>query len=196
MIAFPCSPTSNALHEGDKAKIIVSKCYLYTSDNFMSERVSYDDGENTILVVLDHGDEVEIVNFSADFALVKTQNQTEGYVYKYYITTNTSQSVYPVFNASIRKNTIIYDIEKNPTEYIIKKDSRVYIYEGFDDKEKYTAVQVVLEDESLYNGYVLTANIKPDGVSGLLIAAISIILAAVMIIVSLLYIKKKRKKNK
>lgn len=194
MIVFPFNNTSHAISEGEKATVIVSKCYLYTSDNFSSDRVSYQEEENTILVTLNHGDEVEVISFSGDFVLAKTSDQKEGYIYKYYLTDNTSQAVYPVFNASIRKNTVIYDIDKNATEYIAKKDSRIYIYEGFNDKEKYTAVQVVLEDKSLYNGYILTEDIKPDGVSGLLIVAISIILAGVLIIVSLLYIKKKRKK--
>ena len=187
---------SDALSEGKQAKVIVSKTYLYTADNFNSEKVSYIDGENNVLVVLKHGDVVNIESFSGDFALVKTIDEKSGYIYKYYISDNSSQTVYPVFNASIRKDTKIYDIEQNETEFVALKGSRIYIYQGFDDKKEYTAVQVVLDDQTLYNGYILTSDIKPDGVSGLLIVAITIIVAAVTIILSLLYIKKKKKKNK
>lgn len=190
------SPPSNALSEGGQAKVIVSRTYLYTADNFSSEKVSYEDGENTILVTLKHGDTLTIESFSGDFAYVNTTDEKSGYIYKYYISDNTSQEVYPVFNASIRKDTKIYDIEQNETEFTAKKGSRVYIYQGFNDKKEYTAVQIVLDDQTLYNGYILTSDIKPDGVSGLLIVAITIIVAAVTIILSLLFIKKKKKSKK
>lgn len=192
----PINKKASALSEGGWAKVVVSRCYLYTSDNFSSEKVSYQEENDTILVVLSYGDSVSINNFSGDFAFVTTQSEKQGYIYKYYITDNTSQNVYPVFNASIRRETPIYDIDKNQTEWTAKKGARVFIYEGFNDKNQWTAVQIVLEDESLYNGYVKTEDIKPDGVSGLLIVAISIIIAAVTIIMSLLYIKKKKKKKK
>ena len=187
---------TNALSETGEAKVIVSRSYLYTSDNFSSEKVSFTQDESTILVVLEHGDSVTIKFFSGDFAYVSTEDEKEGYIYKYYISDNISQSVYPVFNASIRKDSTIFDIDKNATQYTAKKGSRVYIYKGFNDKEEYTAVQIVLEDESLYNGYILTEDINPDGVSGLLIIAISVIIATVTIILSLIFMKKKKKKDK
>ena len=192
----PCPTFSHALTQGEAAKVIVSNCYLYTEADFSSNRVSYFDGENNVFVMLKHGDQVNVKEISGDFVLVDNQEGKEGYVYKYYLSNNTSQSVYPVFNATVRKNTTIYDLEKSPTEFTAKKGARAYIYQGFNDKEKYTAVQIVLEDESLYNGYILTSDIAPDGVNGLLIVAISIIIAAVTIVLSLVFIKKKGKKQK
>lgn len=193
-------PVSNsfsfALTQGAEAKVIVSRCYLYADSSFSAEIVTYEEGENTLQVILHYGDEIEVKGFKEDFVLVSTNGEIEGYIYKYYLTDNTSQIVYPVFNASLRKTSVLYDIEQKPTEYKIKKGSRVYIYEGFKDKEKRTAVQVVLEDGSLYNGYISTANINPDGVSGLLIIAISIIIAGVTIVLSIIFIKKKKKSQK
>jgi len=194
-VISPNISLSSALEIGGSAKVIVSNSYLYTESNFSSEKVSFDEQENTILVTLEYGDIVNIQNFEGDFAYVSTENEKEGYIYKFYISDNTSQAVYPVFNASVRKNTIVYDIEKKATSHTIKKDSRIYLYKGFNDKNKYTPVQVVLEDESLYNGYILTENIKPDGVSGILIVGISVIIAAVTIILSIVFMKKKKKKK-
>lgn len=57
------------------------------------------------------------------------------------------------------------------------------------------AVQIVLEDGSLYNGYMLKADIEPDGISATLIVGITIIVAVATIILSLLFIKKKKKKS-
>ena len=82
------------------------------------------------------------------------------------------------------------------TGLIAKKDTRIFIYSGFNEKKQYTPVQLVLEDGSLYNGYIKTADIKPDGISSLLIIGISIIAAAVTIILSLVFIQKKNKKKK
>lgn len=175
------------------AIIIASYCYLYSSPSFSSEIVKID--ENPF--ILYHNEKVTIIEENEDFILVKTQNeQTQGWVYKYYLTTNTSQIVYPVFNASVRNdNTIIYDINKSPTELKANAGQRVYLYDGFDDKNEFTAVQLLLEDGSLYNGYLKSADISPDGVSSLLIVGISIIAACVTIILSIIFIKK-TKKNK
>ena len=196
IFSFSSLGKSDALNVVGEAKVIVSRCYLYTASTFNSDKVTYVEDENTVLVVLNHGEKVNVQSFDGDFAFVKTANEKEGFVYRFYLTDNESQSVYPVFNGTIRKDTTIFDIDIKATEYTAKKNTRVYLYQGFDDKKEYTAVQVVLEDESLYNGFILTSDIKPDGVSGVLIVAISIIVAAVTIILSLLYIKKKRPDKK
>ena len=169
---------------------------MYTEADFNSDKIVIIEDEKTLLVELWHGDEVKVESIGEKFALVTTNDNIEGYIYKYYLSNNASQSVYPVFNASLRKESVIYDIDQNPTDYIGEKGTRVYIYQGFDDDKEFTAVQIVLEDGSLYNGYVLTANVNPDGVSGLLIIAISIIVAGVTIILSLVFIKKKKDKKK
>lgn len=193
---YPQNTFSSALTESKSATVIVSRSNLYSADNFISSKVSYQEGESTILVVVKHGEEVYIEHFTGEFAYVSTKEGHKGYIYKYYLTQNSSQIVYPVFNASVRKNTIIYDIDKMETDKIAQKDSRVYIYEGFDDKKELTAIQIVLDDQTLYNGYIKTEDIAPDGVSGLLIIAISIIIAGVTIILSLVYIKKNKKSKK
>ena len=64
-----------------------------------------------------------------------------------------------------------------------------------DSEEDFVAVQIVLEDGSLYNGYMLKADIEPDGISATLIVGITIIVAVATIILSLLFIKKKKKKS-
>ena len=176
---------------GGEGVIIASHCYLFSSPSFESEKIMSGDSE----LVLYHNDKVIILQEDGDFLLVKTDEQDkEGYVYKYYVTSNSSQDVYPVFNATIRNDSIIYDIDKNPTEWKAKAGSRVYIYGGFNEKGM-TAVQVVLEDGSLYNGYVNSVDLKPDGISSTLIVGISVIAAAVTIILSIIFLKKTKKKK-
>ncbi len=176
------------------ATVISSKCDIYTDSSFSSEKIMIDDK----IVTLSHDESVEILSFSGDFAEIENKN-VRGYVYKYYLTQNSSQEIYPVFNGKLRRDSVIYDIELKKTDFQAKKNDKVYIYEGFNNKKEYTAVQIVLEDGTLYNGYIKTEDIKPNGISKLLITGISIIIASVTIVLSLIFIRKSKKvksKNK
>ena len=184
---------SFALESGKQAKVIASYCNVYTDADFSSEKITVLIGEEEKPLTLKHNEIVDLLELENDFAKIKTENEIEGYVYKYYLTQNTSQVVYPVFNASIRNNTQILDMDLQPVQEV-EKGTRVLIYKGYSEKEGYTAVQVVLGDQSIYNGYVLTKDVNPDGISGLLITGISIIIAAVTVILAVVFIKKKKKK--
>lgn len=177
-----------------KAVIIASYCYLYSAPSFSSEKVQVEEKN----VILYHNDKVNVIQEDSDFILVTTNDEQkiQGWIYKYYLTDNSSQIVYPVFNGSVRNdNTIIYDINKEPTQYTASSGQRIFIYNGFGDQNDFTSVQLVLEDGSLYNGYLKSADISPDGISSLLIVGISIIAACVTIILSIVFIKKTKKKN-
>ena len=78
-------------------------------------------------------------------------------------------------------------------------NATVTLCNGIEEEKEhkgYTAIQIVLEDGSLYSGYISTKSIEADGVSRLLIVAITIIVAAVTIILSIVFIRKKSKKKK
>lgn len=178
----------------DKVTVISSYSYLYEEASFTSTKVQINESD----LLLMHGQELEVIEESGDFLLVSTivnDNTYQGYIYKYYVTKNSAQIIYPVFNGKVRtENAVIYDLDKNPSPYVASKNQGVYIYNGFDDDEEYTAIQIVLEDGNLYNGYIKTTDLAPDGVSPLLIVGISLIAAAVTIILSLIFIKKRKKK--
>ena len=175
-------------------RVIASYCYLYCEPSFESEIVL--EGDQPYMAVL--GDTLTIVSDNdSDFALVSVPDtDISGYIYKYYITANSSQIVYPVFNGKTRRESVLYDLDKKPTEYTLRSGQEVYIYSGFDDDKVYTAVQVVLENGLLYNGYIKTSDLAPDGISPLLIAGIAIIVAGVTVILSLVLIKKTKKQKK
>lgn len=185
-----------ALESGKEASVIASRCDVYQSTNFPLTKVVILDGEEEKNYTLKHGQKVEILSIENDFAQIKSEDEIEGFVYKYYLTQNSSQVVYPVFNGTIRNDTIIYDIDIISSGYSAKKGDRVFIYKSFEEKKDYTAVQVVLQDGILYNGYVLTKDVNPDGVNSLLIVGISIISAAVTIVLAIIFIKKGKKKKK
>ena len=179
---------SSALDVG-QAYVITSKCDLYTLPDFTSDKVLDKNGEK---VSLKHKEKVNILSFEGDFALIES-GQTQGYVYKFYLTDNPSPTVYPVFNATIRKDCPVLDGNFEDSGLTLKKKTRVFIYEGYSSKKDYHAIQFVLDDGSLYNGYVEKQYINPDGISSVLIIGITIIVSAVTIILSLIFIKKKKK---
>lgn len=186
--------SSLALESGQTATVIASRCLVYEHPDFSSNQTMVEIEGEAQPLKLTHKQEVEILDLEGDFAKIKTANNIEGYVYKYYLTQNTPQQVYPVFNARIRSDTILFDLDYQNSGYALTKDDRVFVYKSFSEKKEYTAVQVVLEDQSLYNGYVLTKDVAPDGISGILIAGISIIAAAVTIVLAIVFMKKKKKK--
>lgn len=176
-----------------ESKIIASCCYLYSQPSFESEKIYDDNGQ---AVVLNLGDKIEIIqDDGGDFVLAK-EAEHEGYIYRYYISATGEQLVYPSFNGTLRKESVLFDNNLVQTAITLKEGERLFLYDGYDDKREYTPVQVVLEDGSLYNGLILTSNIKPDGISSLLIIGITIIAASVTIILSLIFIKKSKDKKK
>ena len=176
-----------------ESKIIASCCYLYSHPSFESEKIYDDNGQ---AVVLNLGDKIEIIqDDGGDFVLAK-EAEHEGYIYRYYISATGEQLVYPSFNGTLRKESLLFDNNLVQTAITLKEGERLFLYDGYDDKREYTPVQVVLEDGSLYNGLILTSNIKPDGISSLLIIGITIIAASVTIILSLIFIKKSKDKKK
>ena len=106
------------------------------------------------------------------------------------------QEIYPAFNGFVRTDgAVIYDMNFADSGFVARSGQEIYLYNGYNSSETYTAIQIVLEDGSLYNGYMLTADIEPQGISASLIVGITIIVAIVTIVLSLLFIKKKKKKK-
>ena len=194
-IFFP-TQTAQALENGT-AQIIATKCNLYEEASFSSDKVIINDtDQQPVIITLHFGDHVQVEQIDSDFALVTTEKSVKGWVYQYYLSQTPSQEIYPVFNGTIIKETLIYDIDGLSTGFLAKEGQRVFLFEGFDSKKDSTAIQIALEDGSLLTGYVSTTCVEPDGVSKTLIAAITISVAAITIVLSLIFIRKKIKNKK
>lgn len=182
---------------GQSLSVVATFVNLYASPSF--ETVLADASGQAY--TFEHGTIFQAIEENGDFILVRAdvEDQTiEGYVYKYYVTTNENgQDVYPVFNGSVTLDgAIIYDINGKPTQHIAKLGQGITIYGGFDDQNEFTSLAIVLEDGSLFYGMMRTQDIAPYGISGALIASITIIVALVTIILSVIFIRKKRSKKK
>lgn len=176
-----------------KVAVIASSCYVYEDSSFDSPITVNDEK-----VILTHGDRLEVLedDNSLDFIKVKVDGvESGGYIYRYYVTYNEiEQDVYPVFNGYVLKNNSkIYDLDKQETIYTANEGHEIYLYNGYNDKEEYNAVAIVLEDGSLFYGYMLTADVSPYGVSAGLITGIVVIASCLTIIFLLLFMKKTKR---
>lgn len=188
---IPCPYSANASETNISLEVIVSECYLYKEASFNSEKILNQEEP----LILSFEEKLSLVQKEEKFYLVQTDKGINGYVYKYYVCEKNEFYIYPTFNATIRTdNAVIYDINKKETSLTAHSGQAVYLYEGF-SSEKFTAIQIVLDDGSLYNGYMLTKDIQPSGISSTLIIGISIIAAVVTIVLSLVFIKKKKKSS-
>lgn len=176
-----------------QVSVVADFCYLYSSPSF-EEVVEF---EGTPLKI-EHADTLIVLedDKTAEFIKVKVEEKDiEGYVYRHYVTYNVlSQEVYPVFNGRVTKNdAVIYDLNRKPTQYRGKNGQQVYLYSGFTDKDEMNAVAIVLEDGSLFYGFMETKDIAPNGVNGGLITGIVVIATCLTIIFLLLFMKKKKR---
>ena len=107
----------SAFAPNSTAFVLASRCPLYSTPDFTSSIVQYEETD----YFLSQNDQVEVLSTEGDFVLVKTSENVEGYVYKYYLTQNTSQETYPVFNCSVRENCLVYDLKKILQLMLLKK---------------------------------------------------------------------------
>lgn len=179
---------------GDAASVIIP-CYVYQSASFDTKLLVQDKE-----VGLQHGEKVtflEEVNNFCKIEFIVENEKYEGYVYSYYLTFNkVDKEIRPVFNGKTTKETPIYDLNKNLTEFKASKGQGVYIYQGYSSKEEFVAVGVVLEDGSVYYGLMKTADVAPNGINGGLITGIVVIASCLTIIFLLLFMKKKKSGRK
>lgn len=175
--------------------VVSNTCYVYEDASFDSP--IYDGDEK---VTFTHGEKLDVLSDeNGDFIKIKFSigEQTQsGYVYRYYVTYSTlSQEQYPVFNAKvIHDEAIIYKSDKTPSGHTAKAGQGIYLYKGYSSGE-WNAVEIVLEDGSLYYGYMKTADISTNGISAGLITGIMLIATCLTIIFLLVFMKKKKKRQ-
>lgn len=178
----------------NQVTVVADRCVVYQSGSFDDPLLI-----NEKTVTFKHGHQLTVLGNEISSPFIQVQGDfentlVEGFVYRYYVTFASIEiKEYPVFNASVAvENTIIYDLDKQPTEYTATKGQGLYLYNGFNDKETYTAVAVVLSDESVYYGYVLTKDIKTKGINAGLITGFVVIISCLTIIFLLLFMKKRK----
>lgn len=175
--------------------VVATECFLYENPSF-DTKVTGQSGEP---IVLKHGDRVELLSGGQESEkfLYIGYGDYAGYVFKYYLTSNTSeQDVYPVFNASVAvESAQVYDLQKQDAGLTLEKGQELYLYEGYKKSEEFTAVCFVLQDSSLFYGYLKTTDLQPYGINAGVITGIVAAASCITIILLLLFMKKTKKKK-
>ncbi len=180
-------------------QVVATNCYLYESPEFTVKMK--DSSESNIVLV--HGQKLSILTGgqeSEDFIYVQVafDQLYSGYVYKHYVTTNPIvQDTYPVFNAKVAvEDAIVYDLNKENLLTTLDKGVKLYLYEGYEKKEPFTAVCFAGEDGKLVYGFMKTTDLSPNGINAGVITGIMVIVSCVTIILLLVFMKKIKKKKK
>lgn len=182
---------------GTNLPIVSNYAYMYEHPDFASDKYEFKITKGEEITLLDD----EIVD-DFYYACYKFENVTyNGYVFKDCVSTlTTSQDVILSYNGKIAVDTKIYSIVdpsqvllSDGEEVILKENTEVYIYSGYDRKSEFTAIKFSYNGK-IEVGYVKTANITPYGVSPILIVSLTAIIASVGVILILLGISKKRLK--
>lgn len=191
MLAF--SFLVSPLSSGEELSVISSICYIYSSADFSTPIV--DEGGKEI--VLHHGDKLIALQEEGDFIKVKTTDEIEGYVFKFYVTSNKNgQDVYPVFNGKVLTDKAeIFNVDETTSGFTANRDQEIYIYGAYSGKKEFTEIAIVLEDGSLFYGLMKTSDIKANGISPALITSITLIIALVTIILAVVFIRKNKTKK-
>lgn len=171
---------------------------LFESANFSSTKLKTLTHKTEIIIEVSNGSPVEYKTDEFVFFKATSENQT-GYVYSdLVVAKNKTITSIPNFNAQTNKSCNVFlknDIEFEETEVTLDKHQRIFLYQGFDKNEKYTAISYLKNNQVEY-GYIKTEDVSPDGINPIIITCISLIVAIVGIASALILMKNKKIKLK
>ncbi len=104
----------------------------------------------------------------------------------------------PNFNGQTNKTCDIFiknDTDFSKNGHTLNKGERIFLYEGFSNKNDYIAIAYLKDNEVMY-GYLSKEDISPDGINPIIITCISLIIAVVGIVFAWVFIKNKKVKLK
>lgn len=188
-----------AENESSKYVVVANSAVIYQSPDFSSEK----------LATLKHNQIIEILSennspktfFSDNYSFFKiiNHNDIEGYILSdLVVPENDVITATPNFNAKLNTTCKVYFNENSvisESEITLNKNHQIFLYEGFNEKEKFTAVAFVYDNQVLY-GYIETKWIDPNGINPLIITCIIVILAILGIVFAWVFIKNKKVKLK
>ena len=181
----------NALAENTNLNYLVSAnyAYIYAEPNFSAQKLEKLSNQTKVLLEVESGNPVEYK--SDDFVFYKVSNYNNGYIFCDFVTPENLNIQYiPNFNAKTNSSCNLY-INENNEVISLEKNHPLFLYEGFNKKEDFNAVAVLIDNEIIY-GFVQTEYINPNGINPVLITCIIIIIALLGIIFAWLFIKKRK----
>lgn len=204
------SPISVAFAEESEVSgeyvVTANSAVLFSQPDLTSEKLATLSHKDEILLEVSGG-EVAVYSGTYGYNFYKLQEQysnsqgelVDAFILCDLVTPKTEIVVsIPNFNAQTNAKCEIY--LKENTEYVasgttLDKGTRIFLYEGYDSSNEYTAISYVLDGDVLY-GYLKTENIAPDGINPVIITCLIVILALLGIIFAWLFMTRKKVKLK
>ncbi|MBE7075985.1 MAG: hypothetical protein E7375_02845 [Clostridiales bacterium] len=185
--------------EGSTYIVTANYAYIYQSFNQSSEKLKKVENKTEINIEFENGGPKQYTDGIDIFYKVLQYDEIDGFIYAELVTPKTKAIVsIPNFNAETNKDSIVYqklDNEIVETSITLKKNERIFLYEGFKNKSDYTAIAYLYENE-VYYGYLKTKDISPDGINPIIITCITLIIAVLGIVFAWVFMKKKKQKIK
>lgn len=185
--------------ESSKYVVVANSAVIYQSPDFSSEKLSTLKHNQSIEILFENNSPKTFFSDNYSFFKVIKYDEIEGYVLAdLVVPENDVITSIPNFNAKLNNSCKVYFNENSvisESEITLNKNHQIFLYEGFNEKEKYTAVAFVYDNQVLY-GYIETKWIDPDGINPLIITCIIVILAILGIVFAWVFIKNKKVKLK
>jgi len=184
----------NAEISYSKYIICANSATIFESSTVTSQKLAVVSHKNELLVEIEDGSAKIYSSGTYDFYKVH-YNSKDGYILSDLVipAQNLISSV-PNFNAQTNKDCFVFDKADNQyaqTEILLKKDTRIFLYEGFDPKAEYSAIAFMSDNQVRY-GYLKNDDVSPDGINPFLITAAVVIVALVGVIFALVFMRRKK----
>ncbi len=204
VICFTFLPTNFALADASAPSFVItanSAC-AYVEADVTSQKIKAFSNKDKVALELEEGVPKEYGE-SFVFYHLSTPIESDGTQYFFVLAELVTQESdvvlsIPNYNAKTNSDAVVYF--KQEDEFIesgitIKKNQEIFLYEGFNQKSKFSAI-AFMHNGSVEYGYILTSTVSPNGINPLIITSVTIILALVGIALAWVFIKRRKVKLK
>lgn len=204
LVCFMFLPTNVAVAETVSPTFVISanSAYAYVEADITSSKIKAFSNKDKVSLQLEEGAPKEHGESFVFYRLLSPV-ESDGTQYYYILAefvTQESETILsiPNYNAKTNAEAVVYFKQEDEfveSEITLKKNQEIFLYEGFNQKSKYSAIAFMHEGKVEY-GYILTSAVAPNGINPLIIIAVTIILALVGIALAWVFIKRKKVKLK
>lgn len=103
----------------------------------------------------------------------------------------------PNFNAKTNTKCNIYTLDENSyvkTADTLENKTQIFLYEGYNSKNKFTAIAYVKNNEVFY-GFIETKFVNPNGINPVIITVATLVVAILGVAFAFVFIKGRKKKK-
>ena len=199
-VDFAQDNTNISMQANQTYVVTANFAYVYEQSDFSSQKLLKLTNKTNITLEFDVTKPKEYLDSTKNYVFFKVLNfdGKSGYIFSDLVTPKTSQiTAIPNFNAKTNAQCTVYVKEDNvvkESNIKLAKNTKLFLYEGYNKQAEYIAVSYLYENEVEY-GYLLRKDVSPNGINPLLITCATVVLAVLGVVFAWLFIKKKKSKK-